>query len=313
MGNLAESSISRRGVLAAGGAVAVSAGLLGAGAGAARAVTTASSGLPDVEIQTILQADGMVSGGVLEVDIDRSDLRVNGPAGVPFRDGFQIQHEFFFQALGAGQALMNGDMALLAAETQTIVQALERLGFVFQAFHQHLYNLSPMVWFIHMRISGPPLELARKAHELVKLTSTPLPQHAPPHPSTPLPADRLASILGGEASIGANGIVTVSVDRTDPITLGGHRILPGLGVSTSVQFQPLGSSGDAAVVPDFAMTSREVAPVISTMRRQGWEIGCLYNQEIDEQPQLFFSHNYKLGDAVALAHEVRRGLDHTNV
>ncbi len=47
------------------------------------------------------------------------------------------------------------------------------------------------------------------------------------------------------------------------------------------------------------------------MRSQGWEINCLYNQETDEQPQLYFSHDYKVGDAYALAAEVRRGLDVT--
>jgi hypothetical protein len=106
--------------------------------------------------------------------------------------------------------------------------------------------------------------------------------------------------------------VTVTIPRRDTITLGGHRISPELGVSTSVQFQPLGA-GLAAVVPDFSMTSHEADPVLRTMREQGWLIGCLYNQETDEHPQLFFSHNFKKGHAVTLAHEVRRGLDHTDV
>ncbi len=48
------------------------------------------------------------------------------------------------------------------------------------------------------------------------------------------------------------------------------------------------------------------------MRRQGWIIGCLYNQETDEHPQLYFSHQVKVGDAIELAHEIRRGLDQTN-
>jgi len=48
------------------------------------------------------------------------------------------------------------------------------------------------------------------------------------------------------------------------------------------------------------------------MRAQGWDIGCLYNQETDEQPQLFFSHQFKIGDPYQLAAEVRRGLDQTN-
>ena len=48
------------------------------------------------------------------------------------------------------------------------------------------------------------------------------------------------------------------------------------------------------------------------MRAQNWDIGCLYNQETDEQPQLFFSHQFKTGDPYDLAREIRRGLDQTS-
>jgi len=316
MPELPSTRVSRRSVLAAGGSAAVAAGLFGvlpnsAGAIAPRSVSRGA--LPVKRMQEILQADGTVSNGVLDVEINRSDLHILGPGGVPFKDGFQIQHEFFFQSIGPGAAMLNGDVALQPSETQRIIDGLHRLGFVFQAFHQHFYDLSPMVWFIHLRATGDPLDLAHRAHALVKLTSTPLPQHSPPHPTTPLPAKRLGAILGGDATIGENGIVAVTVPRDDAIRLGGHRISPELGVSTSVQFQPLGTGGQAAVVPDFSMTSSEVNPVIHTMRDQGWDIGCLYNQEIDEQPQLYFAHAFKRGDAIELAHQVRRGLALTDV
>ena len=36
-------------------------------------------------------------------------------------------------------------------------------------------------------------------------------------------------------------------------------------------------------------------------------------QETDEQPQLYFSHQFKVGNAYALAREVRRGLERMNV
>jgi hypothetical protein len=316
MTELPRTRISRRSVLAAGGSAALAAGILGVLPDSAEASDTrpvARGALPVKRMQEILQADGTVSNGVLDVEINRSDLRITGPAGVPFEDGFQIQHEFFFQSIGHGTAMLNGDVALQPSETQRIIDGLHRLGLVFQAFHQHLYNLSPMVWFIHLRATGDPLDLARRAHALVKLTPTPLPQHSPPHPTTPLPAKRLGDILGGDATIGENGIVTVTVPRKHAITLGGHRISPELGVSTSVQFQPLANGGQAAVVPDFSMTSSEVNPVIHTMRDQDWEIGCLYNQEIAEHPQLYFSHTFKRGNAIELAHQVRRGLAHTDV
>jgi beta-lactamase class D len=60
------------------------------------------------------------------------------------------------------------------------------------------------------------------------------------------------------------------------------------------------------------MESVEVQPVVATMRKQGWFVGCLYNQETNETPQLYFAHILKRGDAYTLAAEIRRGLDQTD-
>jgi hypothetical protein len=67
----------------------------------------------------------------------------------------------------------------------------------------------------------------------------------------------------------------------------------------------------AASAPAQAAGVSGALPVV--VRRLGWDVGCLYNQETDESPQLYFSHMFKVGDPVQLAHEVRAGLDHTAV
>lgn len=90
--------ISRRSALAVGGGAALGAGLLGALPAAAP--DAASACLPVEDMQEILQTDDMLSSGVLEVDISRSDPNVTGPDGARFDDGFQIQHEFYVQSLG---------------------------------------------------------------------------------------------------------------------------------------------------------------------------------------------------------------------
>jgi hypothetical protein len=98
-----DTSPSRRRILTTGGAAAgglLAAGALGAGTAAAapasRANPSASAGSIEkiVEgIERILQADGTVSNGVLEVNINRSDLVVRGPGGIRLLEGFQLQHE----------------------------------------------------------------------------------------------------------------------------------------------------------------------------------------------------------------------------
>ncbi len=135
----------------------------------------------------------------------------------------------------------------------------------------------------------------------------------PSNPTTPLDPDRLASILDGDAQVGDEGIVTVTIDRTDTIVIDDIRVSPELNISTDVEFKPLSSSGSTvAAAPDFSMTSSEVQPVVKLMRQQGWFNGCLYNQETNEYPQLYFSHMLKIGDAYTLAREIRRGLDLTD-
>jgi hypothetical protein len=49
------------------------------------------------------------------------------------------------------------------------------------------------------------------------------------------------------------------------------------------------------------MTAQEIMPVVRVMRAQGWEQDCLYNQETDEHPQLYFDHMFKVGNAYRLA------------
>ncbi len=269
--------------------------------------------LPVDKIQAILQAQGNVSdSGVLSVEIDRNDLPNVTRNGVPWLPSFEVNGTAYFQAVDDGRAILNGDFALLDKETNPFIDALLRNGLVLQAFHQHFYDLTPQIWYMHFRGVGDPLQLAQAVfNSITQATSTPFPQ-PPPSQTTSLPADQLARILGGSAQIGGDGVVTVSVPRADHITLQGVRIAGDEGIALTVAFEPLGD-GTTVVAPDFSMLTREVIPVTRVMRQQGWENNCLYNQETGEHPQLFFSHQVKIGDAVQLAQEVRNGANNSNL
>jgi hypothetical protein len=271
--------------------------------------------LPADQIQEIVQAEGTVTKSVLSIDVERKDIGdVSGPLGVTFTPAFEIDGTLTFQPLGHRSAFFNGDIALRPEETQDVIDAIIANGLIFQAFHQHYIETTPNVWFIHFRGEGDPLKLATAVHNVLKATSTPLPQTMPSNPTTPLDPDKLASILHGDAQVGDEGVVTVTIDRADTIVIDDIRVSPEANISTTVQFKPLASSGSSAAVgPDFSMKSSEVMPVVSLMRSLGWFQGCLYNQETNEHPQLYFDHMLKVGDAYSLAQEVRRGLALTAV
>ncbi len=314
--------ISRRRALALGGGVAATSFVAAAiprpamaataAAGRTKGLLTQKGKLPARQIQDIVGAEGTVSHGILGIEIARTDIgNVAGPLGVTFTPSFEINGTLTFQPLGHGLAFFNGDLPLLASETNGFIDALLANGLVFQAFHQHFTETTPNVWFIHFRGLGRPLSLARAVHNALKATGTPLPQKMPSKPTSPLDDKRLGSILHGDAQVGDAGSVTVTVGRSDKIAIGGVEASPDANIFTEVQFAPLPSPGQAAVAPDFSMTSSEIGSVMRVMRRQGWFVGCLYNQETAESPQLYFSHMLKTGDAYALAAEVRRGLDRT--
>ncbi len=269
--------------------------------------------LPVDEIEELVGAKGTVTNGVLDIPIARTDIgSVEGPEGVTFTPSFEIHGDLYFQPLADGRALLNGDLALLPEEVNPFVSALLEHQLVFQAYHQHVIEMSPQIWFNHFRGVGDALVLAREIRAAIAVTRTPLPQPPPRNASTPLDPERLASILHGDTRVGDDGVVTVTVDRTDRVFIDRVLVRPETGISTIIEFKPLGGAS-AAVVPDFSMTSSETVPVVNAMLNAlGWFQGCLYNQETDEHPQLYFDHMVKTGNAYRLAAEIRKGLNLTN-
>lgn len=284
--------------------------------GLSYATQTFAQELPVDRIETILRAQGEIRNGVLDIEIERKDIGdVTGPRDgsqtAVFTPSFGIHGEIFFQPLSGGEAFVNGDMALKELEVNPFIAVLLRNGLVFQAFHQHL-PMNPQIWFVHFRGLGNPIDLAWAIRAALNTTSTPFPQTLPQNPTTPLDPNRLAAILHGHASVGDDGVVTVWIYRSDPIFIDDVRVNPQANVSTNVEFKPLGGSR-ADVVPDFSMTDDEVVPVTNLMLNTfKWYQGCLYNQETDESPQLYFDHMLKTGDAYQLAQEIRQGLDLTD-
>ncbi len=315
--------LDRRKILGAG--AAVSTGLLATsfkqsqvfGQSTQELIETAAAATPlpqdlIMDIQEIIQAQGKVSDGVLSIEIDRDDLPNVRKGNVPIKPAFEINGNLAFQGIGGDRVIFNGDMALEHDELDPFIDRLLAHDLVFQAEHQHFYDLSPMVWFIHFRMAGDGIQIAKAIKSALSVTSTPFPQMSPVNPKTPLPADELGRIIGAPPSIGSSGVVTFEVPRKEALRLGGLPISPYLNVATTIAFEPLGGGEHAAAAPDYGLLASEVNHVVRFSRKHGWDIGCLYNQETDEHPQLYFSHHFKTGNSIELAKEIRGALNLTN-
>lgn len=263
-------------------------------------------------IEQILNAKGKVSDGVFQIGVDRTDLDNVTLHGVPIRPSFQVNGSIFFQRIDGGRITMNADLAIRPDELDPVIDRLISHDIVFQAEHQHMFDFSPVVWFVHFRADGDPLRIAQGIRAALDATSTPFPQKPPDNPRTPLPFEQMGRILGAKPDIKEDGVVTFDVPRRERILLGGSEISPYLNVDTDIAFQPL-ENGQAAAVPDYSLLASEIQRVVGQQLHNGWEIGCLYNQETAESPQLYFSHQFKTGDPLQLAREIRSALNLTNV
>ncbi len=187
-------------------------------------------------------------------------------------------------------------------------------NFVFQAEHQHFYDFKPLVWFVHFRAVGDPIAIARAIKAALNVTSTPFPQTLPSNPTTPLPAEEIGDILGSKPDIGSDGVVTYrsAPQGDDPAGRDGHQSVSQCSnhdrLSAARRREQCG--GGSGFRNDLHLKS---TPSIWTMQNQGWDVGCLYNQETDEFPQLYFSHQFKTGDSIELARQIRKGLNHMNL
>lgn len=177
--------------------------------------------------------------------------------GVPIKPAFEINGNLCFQALSDGSVMMNGDLCFKPEELNPAIDQMLKHGMAWQPMHQHLWGLQRMMWFMHMRIRGSARKVAEACHAVISVTSTPLPQAPPAHPTTRLNPQRLSKIIGQSATVGASGVVTIDVPQRTPIILDGARISPFLNVYIPVSFQPLGGA-QAVVVPDFGMTAQEI-------------------------------------------------------
>jgi hypothetical protein len=159
---------------------------------------------------------------------------------------------------------------------------------------------------------GDPGTLARGAK--AALDATGIPPASPPAASQPpidLDTAGIDNALGRRGTADG-GIYKFTIARKDTIVADQHVLPAALGLTTAVNFQPLGGN-KAAINGDFVMTAPEIQPVIQALRRGGIAVVELHNHLLDEQPRLFFMHFWATGDGANLAQSLRPALDATNL
>jgi hypothetical protein len=207
--------------------------------------------------------------------------------------------------------MVMGDLVVTESELPKVTDALQAAGLEQTAIHKHLLEQSPAIWWTHIHGMGDPVKLARGVR--AALAQTAIPPATVPGTQPPVDLD----MPGIDAALGRKGtadggIYKFSIARRERIEADGHVLPPALGITTAVNFQPLGGNR-AAINGDFVMRAGEVQKVIQALRKGGIDLVELHNHSFDEQPRLFYMHFWAVGDGVTLAKALRPALDATRL
>jgi len=262
--------------------------------------------------QALGKAGQLMPGDVYRVGMPRTDLSVT-VKGVPVKAGFALGSYAAFRQVGDHTMVM-GDLVLLDQEVPAVMSALLGGGLEVTAVHNHVNDVSPHVLYMHYGGHGDAVQLAKALRQALAASGTPLGATvaAPAAASGPtLDTKQIEQSLGRQGrEIGA-GVYQVTVPRSETITEMGQPLLPAMGVTTVINFQPL-ADGKAAITGDFVLLDKEVNPVARTLRQHGIDVTAIHNHSLMDTPRLFYMHFWAADDAAKLAQGLKAALDQTN-
>ncbi|AHH96842.1 lipoprotein [Kutzneria albida DSM 43870] len=246
---------------------------------------------------------------VYRIPLPRNDLTVTSH-GVVIKAGFALGG-YATWAMYEDMVLLMGDLVVTEPELQVVTDALQAHGVAQTAVHKHLLEHSPNLWWTHIHAMGDPRALARGLKAALDVTGTP--PLGPPGPPRPIDLDTesIDSALGRKGT-NDGGIYKFGIGRAETIVEDDYHLPVALGLSTALNFQPLGE-GRAAINGDFVMVRKEIQHVIQALRAGGISIIELHNHGLGERPRLFYMHFWAVGDGVTLAHALRPAVDACNL
>jgi Domain of Unknown Function (DUF1259) len=252
------------------------------------------------------------AGDVFRVGMPRTDLAVT-VKGVPVKAGFALGSYAAFAQVG-DSAMVMGDLVLLDQEVPAVMSGLFAGGLEVTAVHNHLNEMSPHVMYMHYEGHGDAVQLAAALRQALSASGTPLGVSSTPAPAATGPAldsKAIEQALGRTGREVGGGVFQVTVPRAETITAMGHPLLPAMGVTTVLNFQPT-ANGKAAITGDFVLVDKEVNTVARALRQHGIDVTAIHNHGLTDTPRLFYMHFWANDDAVKLAQGLRAALDQTH-
>jgi hypothetical protein len=267
--------------------------------------------------QAVGKTGSLQPGSVFKIGLPRSDLKVT-VRGVSISPVLALGSWIAFKKMG-NDAVVMGDLVLTEAEVGPVMWSLQESGIEQTALHNHVFDESPRVMYMHIHGHGDAVQLAVAIRRALSYTKTPfeppsratLKKRVPEiDPEIEIDFHRVEQILGRSGKDN-NGVYQFSIARAERITDGEMEVPPSMGVATAINFQSTGG-GRAAITGDFVLLAAEVNPVIHALRENGIAVTALHSHMLTESPRLFFMHFWANDEALKLARGLRAALDKTN-
>jgi Domain of Unknown Function (DUF1259) len=252
-------------------------------------------------------------GGVYRVALPRTDLTVTLD-GIELKPGFALGSWLAFEKVG-DQGIVMGDLVLTMNQVTPVMRKLIDGGIEVTALHNHLIRTQPVTMYMHVLGRGDPVKMAAVFHDILVENRMPFAALTIGTAAAPPPLDLDTAAI--DAAIGAKGtnnggVYSFGIPRAELIKEGGMIVPPAMGSANAISFQPTGS-GKAAVTGDFALTTKEVQPVMKALCEHGIEVTALHNHMLDDEPRLFFMHFWANGEAKKLTEGLKAALEQINI
>jgi hypothetical protein len=250
-------------------------------------------------------------GDVFRIGMPRTDLAVT-VKGVPVKAGFALGSYAAFKQMG-DRAMVMGDLVLLDQEVPAVMSGLFSGGLDVTAVHNHLNEMSPHVMYMHYAGHGDAVQMAKALRQALSASGTPLgvAPAAAAAGGPVLDTKQIEQALGRQGRDIGGGVFQVTVPRAEAITEMGVQLLPAMGVTTVMNFQPT-ADGKAAITGDFVLIDKEVNAVARTLTQHGIDVTAIHNHGLMDTPRLFYMHFWGNDDPVKLAQGLKAALAQTN-
>ena len=266
----------------------------------------AAAAAPWDSVAAILQTKDAFAGGYHRFNLPRRDITL--------RLGDVTLAPELAQGAWAGFSddpdltMLMGDLVLKPAELEPVLAELVSQQLDATAIHNHLVGEEPRLVYLHFGGRGRAIDLARRLDRVLARTATPRPVAAAP--VVPLGIDTSLVFHGLGRSGRAHGSVAqVSfILVSGAVTMDGMPVTPALGYASPVNIQAV-DANRAVATGDFAVTGKQVGPMVRTLAAHGITATALHTHMIGESPTIYFMHFWADGPLAKVVEGLRAAVD----